>query len=64
MHDRRDFSIPPLSEVLEPVRQDWVDENRRRILDQYFADMMARYQVMIEGQPRAEATAGEPERGS
>jgi hypothetical protein len=44
------------------VRQDWVDENRRRIVDQYFADMMARYQVVIEGPAKGERI--EAERGS
>ena len=62
VHRRTDFSVPPLSEVLERVRQDWVDENRRRIVDQYFADMMARYQVVIEGPAKGEPI--EAERGS
>ena len=44
-----EFPTPPLDEVRERVTQDWVDENRRRITDQYFADLMAQYDVVIEG---------------
>ncbi len=52
------------AEVLERVRQDWVDDNRRRIVDQYFADMMARYEVVIEGPARGEQVEVEPDRES
>jgi hypothetical protein len=62
VHTQRDFPVPPLSEVLERVRQDWVDENRRRIIDQYFADMMARYEVVVEGPAKGEPI--EAEQGS
>ena len=44
-----EFPTPPLDEVRERVTQDWVDENRRRISDQYFADLLAQYEVVIEG---------------
>jgi hypothetical protein len=64
VHRRTHFSVPPLSEVLERVRQDWVDDNRRRIVDQYFADMMARYEVVVEGQAQGERIEVEPEPGS
>jgi hypothetical protein len=64
VHNRTDFPVPPLAEVLERVRQDWVDDNRRRIVDQYFADMMARYEVVIEGPARGEQVEVEPDRES
>jgi peptidyl-prolyl cis-trans isomerase C len=63
VHDRMDFPVPPLSEVLERVRQDWVDDNRRRIVDQYFADMVARYEVVIEGAAQGAPIQVEPEQG-
>ena len=44
-----EFPTPPLDEVRERVTQDWVDENRRKISDQYFADLLAQYEVVIEG---------------
>ena len=43
-----EYPIPPLDEVRDQVTQDWVDENRREITDQYFADLMAKYDVVIE----------------
>ena len=46
-----EFPTPPLDEVRERVTQDWVDENRRRITDQYFADVLAQYDVVIDGAP-------------
>jgi len=49
-----EFSIPPLAEIRDRVTQDWVDENRRKITDQYFADLLAQYDVVIEGQPDGE----------
>ena len=64
VHSRTDFPVPPLSEVLERVRQDWVDDNRREITDQYFASLLARYEVVVEGQAQGEPIAVEPEPGS
>jgi hypothetical protein len=49
-----EFPTPPLEEVRERVTQDWVDENRRKISDQYFADLLAQYEVVIEGQSDGE----------
>jgi hypothetical protein len=48
-----EFPTPPLDEVRERVTQDWVDENLRRITDQYFADLLAQYEVVIEGAPES-----------
>ena len=46
-----EFPTPPLDEVRERITQDWVDENRRKITDQYFADLIAQYDGVIEGAP-------------
>jgi len=49
-----EFPIPPLAEIRDRVTQDWVDENRRKITDRYFEDLLAQYDVVIEGQPDGE----------
>jgi parvulin-like peptidyl-prolyl isomerase len=41
--------VPPLDEIRDEVTQDWVDENRRRISEEYFAQLLAKYDVVIEG---------------
>ena len=45
---RREFPTPALAEVEERVRQDWVDEKRKQITEQYFAQLLARYDVIVE----------------
>jgi parvulin-like peptidyl-prolyl isomerase len=48
---RREFPAPTLAEVEERVRQDWVDEKRKEITEQYFAKLMERYDVIVEREP-------------
>lgn len=50
VHSLTEFGVPPFEDVREQVRQDWVDENRKEISEKYYADLMARYDVVIEGQ--------------
>jgi parvulin-like peptidyl-prolyl isomerase len=45
---RREFPAPTLAEVEERVRQDWIDEKRKEITEQYFAQLLARYEVIVE----------------
>jgi hypothetical protein len=45
---RREFPTPTLAEVEERVRQDWVDERRKEITEQYFDQLLARYEVIVE----------------
>jgi len=59
-----EFPIPPLAEIRDQVTQDWVDDNRRRITDQYFTDLLAQYDVVIEGQPDDEQFVDESAQGS
>jgi hypothetical protein len=40
-----------------------VDDNRRKIADQYFADLLARYEVVVEGQAQGKPIAVEAEQG-
>jgi len=59
-----EFPIPPLDEVRESVTQDWVEDNRREITESYFADLLARYDVVIEGQSDDEQVATQSAPGS
>jgi hypothetical protein len=47
---RTEFPPPTLAEVEveDRVRQDWVDDKRTEITEQYFADLLGRYDVIIE----------------
>jgi hypothetical protein len=45
---RREFPIPDLAEVKERVAQDWVDEKRGEITEQYFAGILDKYEVVVE----------------
>ena len=64
VHARGDFPIPPLADVRDQVTQDWVDDNRRKITDQYFANLLAQYNVVIEGQSADEPIEVEAAPGS
>jgi len=52
---RREFPAPTLAEVEEQVRQDWVDDKRKEITEQYFAQLLARYDVIVERESADEA---------
>ena len=45
---RREFPLPDLAEVKERVTQDWVDEKRGEITEQYFAGILDKYEVVVE----------------
>jgi hypothetical protein len=42
------FPVTPLLEIKERVTQDWVEEKRKEITDQYFSNLLARYEVIVE----------------
>jgi parvulin-like peptidyl-prolyl isomerase len=48
VHDRMDSDPPTFSEVEAQVRQDWENDRRQQLNDQYFASLMDRYDVTIE----------------
>ena len=53
------FPAPTLAEVEDRVRQDWVDGRREEITGQYFAQLLARYDVIVERESAdAPANAG------
>jgi len=54
-----EFPAPTLAEVEDRVRQDWVDGRREEITGQYFAQLLARYDVIVERESAdAPANAG------
>ena len=52
---RVEFPGPAIGEVKDQVTQDWVDEKREEITDKYFAEILARYEVIVEGEPADES---------
>jgi hypothetical protein len=54
-----EFPIPPLDEIRDRVTQDWVDDNRRKITEDYFAELLGRYEVVVEGRSEDEESAVE-----
>ena len=51
VHDRRESEPPKLMEVEAQVRQDWEDDKREQLNEQYIASLMGRYDVTIEDVP-------------
>jgi len=51
VHDRRESEPPKFSEVEAQVRQDWEDDKRAQLNEQYIASLMGRYDVTIEDGP-------------
>jgi hypothetical protein len=64
VHSLTEFPVPPLAEVRDAVRQDWVDEKRREITEQYYDDLLARYDVVIEGQSEGAPVGADASSGS
>lgn len=50
---RSDPRLPALAEVVERVRQDWSYEQRRQANEAVFQRLLARYEVVIEGEARS-----------
>jgi len=48
VHQREDARSSPFTEVRERVAQDWQEDRRQEVSDQYFAGLLKRYQVVIE----------------
>jgi len=63
VHDLEGAPLPEFSAVQERVKQDWVDERRRELQEQYVNEVLARYEVVFEeppaetAEPQAEARA-------
>jgi len=50
LHQRQDAPAPTFSIVEERVRQDWEEEKRRDLNEQFLSGLLARYKVIIEDQ--------------
>ena len=57
---RTEFPTPTLAEVEQQVRQDWVDAEREKIMEQYFSELLARYDVIVEREPAEAAKVQAP----
>ena len=57
VHALEDAPLPEFSEVEEQVKQDWIDERRREIEEQYIDEVMGRYEVVFEELPPEAATS-------
>jgi len=55
-----EFPDPTLAKVEDRVRQDWVDGRREEITEQYFAQLLARYDVIVERESANAAAAQAP----
>jgi peptidyl-prolyl cis-trans isomerase C len=51
VHDLEEAPMPEFSAVQEQVKQDWVDERRRELQEQYVNEVLARYEVVFEEPP-------------
>jgi hypothetical protein len=61
VHARQEMEPPTLAEVEEQVRQDWENDKREQLNEQFVASMIARYDVTIEDTPGAEDTGAAKE---
>ena len=51
VHVHQEAEPPKFAEVEKQVRQDWEDDKREQLNDQYIASLMGRYDVTIEDEP-------------
>ena len=58
---RREFPIPDLAQVKERVTQDWVDEKREEITEEYFAGILDKYEVVVERESDTGTAAAQAE---
>ncbi len=56
--ERTVFPTPTLAEVEESVRRDWIDDKREEITANYFAELLDRYQVIVEQETSGETADG------
>jgi hypothetical protein len=61
VHQRQVAPSPTFSQVEERVRQDWEDERRQDLNEQFIAGLLARYNVVIEDQTSGEETVATEE---
>jgi hypothetical protein len=57
VHQRQVTPPPTFSQVEERVRQDWADDKRQELNEQFIGGLLARYNVVIEDETSDEKTA-------
>jgi parvulin-like peptidyl-prolyl isomerase len=53
IHEHRVTPPPEFSDVAEQVREDFEEERRRELNEEFLASLLERYEVVIEGQDGA-----------
>ena len=48
IHDRLEPPMPEFEAVEESVRQDWTTDRRRELSEEFFSELLDRYEVVIE----------------
>ena len=49
--------IPALSEARDAVAREWANEKRKALADRRFGELLKRYEVMIESEPKGPSQA-------
>ncbi len=57
VHHREDARDPEFAAVRERVAQDWDDERRQELNDEFYAQLRARYTVVVDDEPSSEDVA-------
>jgi hypothetical protein len=60
VNKREPGRVPALNEVRAAVKREWATEQRKKLEDRRFTELLKRYDVSIERQPNS-ATSPEPE---
>jgi hypothetical protein len=61
VHDRRESEPPRFEDVEAQVREDWENDKREQLNEQYIASLMGRYDVTIEDASSGEKTGASKE---
>jgi parvulin-like peptidyl-prolyl isomerase len=57
VHHREDARDPEFAAVRERVAQDWEDERRRELNDEFYTQLRARYTIVVDDEPASEDLA-------
>ena len=54
VHDLEEAPVPAFAAVEERVKQEWLDERRRELRDEYVNEVLTSYEVVFEDLPPEE----------
>jgi hypothetical protein len=57
VHHREEARNPELAAVRDRVAQDWLDERREELNQEFYAGLLARYTVIVDDEPRSDDVA-------